>query len=65
MVPHEGTFFLVGGAKGDDPDYVWLPEIYRYDVENDSWVKMEEELKTGRAGHVALLVPQYIFPECK
>ena len=36
-----------------------------YDVENDGWIKMEDELKTGRAGHVALLVPEYIFPQCE
>ena len=31
VVPHGNSFFLVGGAKGDDPDYVWLADIYRYD----------------------------------
>ena len=33
VVPHGNSFFLVGGAKGDDPDYVWLADIYRYDQE--------------------------------
>ena len=65
VIPHGDSFFLVGGARGDDPDYVWLADIYRYDEENDDWIKLGEELKTGRAGHVALLVPEYIFPQCE
>ena len=38
VVPQGDSFFLVGGARGDDPDYVWLADIYRYD--QDELIKL-------------------------
>ena len=60
-VSFDSTFLLIGGW---DADFNVLPYIYKYDVQTDNWIKLTNQLKTPRKQHVALLVPQNLFPEC-
>ena len=60
-VPYDNSFLLIGGYGSGTGD---LADIYKYNPDNDEWTMLESELKTPRYRHVALLVPQSIFPEC-
>ena len=61
-VNYDGTIFLIGGYNDDT--YNTIADIYQYNVEDDSWEKLQSELKTPREMHVSLLVPRSLFPEC-
>ena len=61
IVPFDNSFLLTGGLT--DP-FNYLKDIYQYNSNEDEWIKLESELQTARAFHVALLVPQSLFPEC-
>ena len=62
IVPFDNSFLLTGGES--DGGYTYLKDIYQYNPTNDEWIKLESELQTERSFHVALLVPQSLFPEC-
>ena len=62
VVPYNNTFLLTGGFAA--PDFNELDSIYQYDAQNGDWIKLTTQLKTPRKQHVALLVPQNLFPEC-
>ena len=61
IVPFGNSFLLIGGLTYND-DY--LKDIYQYNPIIDEWIKLESELQMPRSDHVALLVPQSLFPEC-
>ena len=64
-IPFDNTFLLIGGLWGNySADAIYLKDIYRYNGSDDKWIKLDSELKTGRYDHVALLVPQPLFPKC-
>ena len=55
----DNTLIIVGGYNGN-----YLDEMYQYNpVEND-WVKLPNQLRKARSKHIALLVPESLFPEC-
>ena len=67
VVPYEDSFLLVGGTNNLGPPNSdqYFGDVYRYDAGKDEWAKLEgSELRTPRSDHVALLVPQSLFPEC-
>ena len=59
-VPYDNSFLLIGGRDANG----YLADIYKYNPDNDEWTRLESELKTRRRSHVALLIPQSLFPEC-
>ena len=66
VVPYEDSFLLVGGTNNLGPPNSdrYFGDVYRYDRAKDEWARLTSELKTPRSDHVALLVPQSLFPEC-
>ena len=67
VVPYENSFYLVGGMNNLGPlnSDQYFRDVYRYEADKDDWVRLESELKTPRSDHVALLVRQSLFPECR
>ncbi len=54
-----GGAILVGGRGGTFPNYKYLDTLYQlpHGGADAEWFEMEQKLETGRANHVAFLVP--------
>ena len=59
-IEYDDSFLMVGGRNGSS----FFRDIYQYNAALDTLEKLASELKEPREGHVSLLVPQSLFPEC-
>jgi hypothetical protein len=59
IADQNGGVVLVGGRKGNYPDFKSLDTLYQlpHGGEDAEWFEMEQKLKIGRERHVAFLVP--------
>merc|ERR1712043_37777 len=68
VAQYKNSFFLVGGdctgARCNEDSGEFMTDIYQYNSEDDSWIRLESELRQPREDHVALVVPQSLFPQC-
>ena len=63
-VPYEDTFALVGGFRCQGKACGPSNAILIYNSSDDSWIEMEDALKTRLAYATAITVRRSIFPPC-
>jgi N-acetylneuraminic acid mutarotase len=62
VVPFGDSFLLVGGATSSHvSSHFFLSTIYHYEPEEDSWTLLDERMKEGMAGVIAMLVDRKLL----
>ena len=59
IAPYYDSFLYVGGSLGN---LERSGGIFYFDGKNETWIELDERMKTPRSGHVSLTVPDYILP---